>query len=1130
MLRQAARVTRICVASSRPLQWPPHLAPACPRLRHVRLLQTSPCLGFPEAQPTHSAEPPCIIDAAGPPSARTDPNARQPPGTDPFPSPAEQHLPQNQHANTDPRDAQPGLVRKEDNTKRWRPARPFLREYSKKVGVNLKDILKDVEAWDKEFGAIWERLEDRREWRKFGFEQHSIGTQLLEELLASKTIHDMSVLWSTKSAETRRCWPSVMMECMKLYPDKTSEVLQATLRADEAPPWIVSDIFCFLVQWPACLPPHRQREQQEKLPGLVSLVLKEGVSTKFWFRQWVLGKIFSVCSAPTAAALHAELNQYQHLLHWNTKFHLARALAEDVAFKPAALEILEETIKQGRRRPQDRRCEALATSILTIPADWDKGQGSPVDPQVIIQAFERLIGLGLSPNIVTCTAMMRTFCVSGQLGAAWRIYGIIKSQGMPLDAHVFTALLDGANRTCSLDAAVRVLEEVPHDVWQSPVMWTELLDTILTLASFEARTKGPRTVSPVPAFRTMLEVYAKFFKLQHLQHILSHDLRGVLAATPRQEDVDHCEWKLRLSSFLDELPVASPDNLATPDIRILSIMLIAYVRSFSTVYPVLSFYSRFRNLLKERDPIALALTSHNTLVFDTILHALVDQAGMLRVAVDIVNDMMSSAEGSAVSAESDDTISTTIAELREREAKNTQDPIMATGEVERAADAAPTQQSHSAGHHKPGHPIVRLPAPSVYTWSILMQAFLRQRRKHQAMRVLRVMRALGVEPDRVTYNILVYSYSAAQKTQGVIETLDQLDHAGYHPDAHTFRGVSKLEDPEPALQLMETRAAERAAQRWREINDSTAAALPQARPENEAKEQGEAAAENKEARQEPSNEQAEKAIADKQQSREHTGQRRRIKERHAAEAPKTTPQPAQQPSKEEVLANARAFLERLDQSRRIKLQRIAKERMERITRLPLLHEDLIMRMTSFPRLRDWEDFVVRYQLDPYVFKVSDRERRARLRFEGGEVESQETAEPLAATSYAVEDMSTEELESLMQGYEDMAIAKKPAATTTTTMTTTTTTARKGSAPPKPHRSSSHQHHQHQERQQQEQQQQQQQQPERPAVHPGDLPPVASHAPKSLYWDGFYEELFQPSETPRSKDLDPSAAEAGSQEA
>ncbi|KAL1836827.1 hypothetical protein VTJ49DRAFT_4608 [Mycothermus thermophilus] len=1078
MLRQAARVTRICGASSRPLQWP-LLAPSFLRPHHVRRLQTSPCPLLSEAQPTHTVETSYNVEAAAPPSSKTDPNPQQPPDTDTSPSSLEQHLPRDQHYSIDPRDAQPEPGDEEVKRTRWRPTMAYLRKFSVWRSVKLKEILKDLEAWDDEFGRVWELLEHGTEWRKSGYEHQSIGTQLLEELLASKNIHDMSVLWSSKPPETRLCWPSVMMECMKLYPDKTAEVFQATFGPRDAPPWVVSDIFCFLVQWPSCLPPHRQREHQEKLPGLVSLVLKARTSKKYWFRQWVLGKIFSVCSPPTATALHAELNQYQHFLHWNTKLHLARVLAEDVALKPAALELLEETIKQGWRRPDDRRCEALATSILTIPADWDKGRGSPVDPQVIIQAFERIIGLGLSPNIITCTAMMRTFCVSGQLDAAWKIYGVMKSQGMPLDVHVFTALLDGANRVGSLDAAVRLLEEVPPDAWRSPLMWTELLDTILTLASLEARTNGPRTVSPVPAFFTMLQVYAKFFKLEHLQHILSRDLRGILA-NPRQEDLDDCEWKLRLSGFLDELPVTPPDKLLTPDIRVLGIMLVAYVRSFSTVYPVLAFYSRFRILLKERDPVAVALTSHNTFVFDTILHALVDQPGMLRVAVDIVNDMIAGAMGSAAAdAESTDAISTTIAALREQESENSQGPIPATGEVEMGVDATAVQQSHSTSHHKLGHPIFRLPAPSVYTWSILMQAFLRQGRKLQALRVLRVMRAHGVEPDRVTYNILVYNYSASQKTEGVIETLDQLDHAGYHPDAHTFRGVSKLDDPEPALQLMESRAAERTAERWREIKDSTAAALPRARLDNETKEQGEAAAENKEAQQELSNKEPKKVIAHKRQSRERPDQWGRIKVRQAAETPKS-PHPMQQPSRED-LANDWNFLERLDRARRIKLHQVAKERMERGTHLPLLPEDLILRMTSLPRLRDWEEFVSRYQLDHHIFKVLERERRVRLRFE--KEEKQETSEPLATTSYAVENMSTEELESLMQGYEDMALAKK----------TTTTTTKKGSSPPKAHRSSSHR-------------QQQQQQSHRVA-HSGELPLIPSHAPKSLYRNGFYEEML-----------------------
>ncbi|KAK4244914.1 hypothetical protein C7999DRAFT_16868 [Corynascus novoguineensis] len=640
-----------------------------------------------------------------------------------------------------------------------------------------------------------------------------------EEFLALNTVEEMRSSWLAISPEKReKDWMYLMKAVMDFHPESAALVLEATVEPSTTPAWAVADVFAFLNRWSSTLPDDSRRSQQAQLPGLLLHLLRNSPPNHYQFYQWVLGQTLSVSDPDTAAEIYSALRHSNHFMHYNTKLKIAGCLTRSSKYKLAALKVFEEVLKDPQVDVNDRRCAALATELFTLPQSWKDGRESPVEVQLLAEAFERVVGLGLSPNVVTYTAMIRSLCLTNQLDTAWKIYDVMRSHGTTPDPHVFCILLNGAKQAASLDSAIRVIEEATADTFRISYFWNDILHTILLVAAEEATSRPVMRGQPIaiPAFSSMLRIYAKFFRLEPLQTLVQMNLREILAEDDNPSHELDLNWKQKLAILIDQLPVSPPDELVEPGVDTLGIMLLGYIKSFSTPHPVLSFYSHFRNLLKSRDPIATSLASHSTLPYDVVLKSVTDNTGMLRVGIDIVNDMLRDAAASAAAVKpqpaDSDTITTSVAGSD------------ANPETKELGPMATTTTSATAAENLT-LPTFHHPPPSVYTWSILLLAFSRQRNLREVERLLLAMRRHGVEPNRVTWNTLLTGHAKRGNERGVVAVVDRLDAARYHPDRYTVTAVGKLHRPERALTHLEERAAAREGERWAEVEE--AAVVPE---------------------------------------------------------------------------------------------------------------------------------------------------------------------------------------------------------------------------------------------------------------------------------------------------------------
>lgn len=686
---------------------------------------------------------------------------------------------------------------------------PYLVYESRRKGGDLtfQQLAIRFRFWDRHFQKAWKRIRSPRPLR---ISNSETGMRRLKKLLQLNSVQEMREFWQSKPRRKRDLdWPHIMSTALNFYPERAAQVLEATVETGVTPKYAVCDTLAFLAMWSSKLPDDRRAEHEAVLPGLLLHILDTSPRGYYQFRQWTLFRIIAACGPDTLAEIYTKLERHKHLLHLNTRLQIAGRLAQHVRYKLTALEILEKMARVDKIDINAPRYAALSTSIMTFPGPDPSGhiaQSLPEPmsvPEMQSELYERLLRLVLTPNLIQYTAMIRNLCSNKQLRTAWKIYDIMCEQGFTLDPHVYSTLLNGSKHAGSLKGISHVINDASPEALREPYVWNDLLHTAIVAAQCEFGS-SPRRVAP--AFPSMLDVYAKFFRLEPLQNLLQFDLRAYLADPRVSHYSGPWSWMARLQPVLDRLPVSEPHELVEPGSDTLGIMLIGYLRSCHSVSNIIAFYSHFRALLRVGDPVARNLMRTSTVVYDAVIKAVTEHEGTLRVAIDILADMLRDAAASAAAL-----------------AAAAAGPSQAI-----TTPATPNHQAFEKQDDSSPSSFFLHPPPSVHTWSILLHAFTRHDHARQGERVLRMMRAHGVEPNLVTWNTLVAGHARHtgrdDRGDAVLRALHGLDEAGFRPDERTIQALTGLlsrndrvlDTVEEWMERRRVAALEAAAERARE--------------------------------------------------------------------------------------------------------------------------------------------------------------------------------------------------------------------------------------------------------------------------------------------------------------------------
>ncbi|EOO03515.1 putative pentatricopeptide repeat protein [Phaeoacremonium minimum UCRPA7] len=355
------------------------------------------------------------------------------------------------------------------------------------------------------------------------------------------------------------------------------------------------------------------------------------------------------------------------------------------------------------------------------------------------------------------------------------------------DAHLYSIMLNGA-KLCQDFGSIRRVADLAHSAnVRDPIVWNDLLHSIFVSSLIEARKKNMKPPRVLPVFGPMLRLYSRFFDTKPLEPLFLGDLKHM-------QDANAARWMFndKLKSFWDNFPALDANELLEPTSSTLGIMVLGFVRSLSKPYDMIAFYSHFRKLVKDGNPVALRIIQEQgTLVHDIVIKALLERQGLLRVGLDVVSDMLKDAATAAAVQQSP--------------------PLMA---AEHSPE--PNVTSVSPAKH---------PAPSVFTWSILLNGFMYHRLHHQGESILHLMRRHGISPNIVTWNTIAAGYARLQRVDRTVRALQRLESAGFEADDFTLRAFSYLKNKGRAIAQMESMMRLK-RQRYEDLQARLAASPP----------------------------------------------------------------------------------------------------------------------------------------------------------------------------------------------------------------------------------------------------------------------------------------------------------------
>lgn len=733
----------------------------------------------------------------------------------------------------------------------------FLR--SKYTGTNHPTLaIEDFKSWKKNFS----KLSDPQDTEPVPME-----LKMLNWLLIHENVETMrAVLHSHLPDKTKGERDRLLLHvALRFVPERAPTVLEA-LCADTIPhSYMIEDALQFLVMHLRKLNPAEKQALAVDLAELAVYILEHSTKQYIQLSQNALYTILDALPAEKLAQWFNKLIETEHPLHKYTMLQFARRLAKAPATKPLSLDILRDLCGRDTLNINTPIGASLCTSILIFEEDdllaLDEDQVTPAE------LFQCILDLGMVPNVITYTTIIRDLCLKKELATALDVFEVMRQHGIEPDAYTYSVIINGCKSCGDFDTLIRFAVEARVSNIHDPYVWNDLIHATFLACLKEPRQKGGPRRPRFMVWGPMNAIFTRFFDPQPLRPLIAAQLIEVRDWMDLQGIIP-----TQVKGAFVELRPLPPKELWQPSSATLGIMLMGFVRHLPRPYDVIIFYSHFRELLKQGHPTAeLLVREQGSLIHDIVIRALLKWRGTLRVMLDIIRDMMRDVDPVAA-GKFPTRLATPTSQPTEESPQllNAETPLpdiaplvfeteTTFNDPEKGADSptlvAPTSQpakgqiqyrngaalpdasplvasteapsSHPEGevldrepadseasmavadtnleHSKPEQAAlpIRHPRPSVYTWSILLKAFMFNHLPGQAEQVVKLMQHNGISPNLVTWNTLAASYAKLGRTKQAVEAMRRLEAAGYKSDDWTLRAFSYINDKGRAIKMME---------------------------------------------------------------------------------------------------------------------------------------------------------------------------------------------------------------------------------------------------------------------------------------------------------------------------------------
>ncbi|KAF3761140.1 hypothetical protein M406DRAFT_268512 [Cryphonectria parasitica EP155] len=563
----------------------------------------------------------------------------------------------------------------------------------------------------------------------------------------------------------RRRDSQLISVALRFVPEKLRPLLECVIRTHEPPYtpefYVVEDVLEILAMRMSVMEPSERPAVAADLALLVTNVLRSSRANTVQINQATIVRILEALPEASIGPWYQQLRDTHCNLHTNTELQFASRLAKSPSTKKLSTQVLLGLTSAGTVDINSPVAASVCTSILTFRkedlAALDGQSATPAD------LFGTLHSIGMVPDVVTYSAIMRALCLRGDLKAALDVFEVMKQHGVQPDAVTFSVLIHGCKMCGDFDTLSELTIQACFANIRDPIVWNDVLHA-LYISCLRARKdrQGPRRT----ALFALNSIYTRIFDPKPIRPFITKRLVEMGDFATLQSWVPE-----NMTRIAAEVPPLPPQELVQPGSDTLAIMILGLIRSLPMPADVVIFYSHFRQMLAEGHPVAeLMVRERGTFVHDVVLRNLIKWRGTLRIALDIIRDMVRD-----VGQDS-------------------------TSEVGHSDSMSTTRQTSVLGRRRPP---IRHPAPSVYTWSILMHGFMRHKQPEEAERVISLMREHGVEPNAVTWNTLAAGYAKMEKIPKAVDAMRRLETEGFQADDWTLRAFSYINHKAKAIKLME---------------------------------------------------------------------------------------------------------------------------------------------------------------------------------------------------------------------------------------------------------------------------------------------------------------------------------------
>jgi pentatricopeptide repeat protein len=405
---------------------------------------------------------------------------------------------------------------------------------------------------------------------------------------------EMAEIWAGFPAESREYrWSQVLLWALCHSTKHVLRFLRATHKDTHPPGYAVADsldyVTCCYLKGVKVL---RERRLSELYRTILFLLKKR--SNTLPLRQRTLYLLLKHLDIGRAITLHDALIDHSVPMHHHTLFHFIKAFATKGYFG-RAYTLLDYVGESGADFSTKQGMSMWSTLLRLSKTGGDSRTRS--------ELLQRMIEYGVRPNVINYCIILENVLETEGWEAAWRVFKLMKEDGVVPDKHIYAVLFKGAKNRGEKEAMGHILDLARADghLLQNAHLVTDLIHAVYM------------SIRGVAPYSRIVDTYKRYFDLQPLK-----DLRLVY----------------------QHLPQADPDTLMQPTPVTLGVMILAFLDLRNDPNTIPAHYSHYRSLIDQgAHPLITQLTS-TTHIADAYLLALGSHPQTLPLCTTVISDML----------------------------------------------------------------------------------------------------------------------------------------------------------------------------------------------------------------------------------------------------------------------------------------------------------------------------------------------------------------------------------------------------------------------------------------------------------------------------------------------------------